>query len=87
LRWLCYHFNHRGSFGFKGFLLGPDLIGCFVPMSLAKPRRVVLRRKGGERCAKLLNGFEVAHPEKLLFEGPYRPLGHAISLRLPDECR
>lgn len=56
-------------------------------MSLAKPRHVLLRCKGGECCAKFLDGFKVVHPEELLFEGPYRPLGHAICFRLPDECR
>ena len=37
LRWLCCHFNPRGGFGFKGFLLSPDLIGCLVPVALTEP--------------------------------------------------
>ena len=56
-------------------------------MALAQPRCVILRRELGERGAEFLDGFEVPHPQELLLEGPYRPLGDAIAFRLPDECR
>ena len=87
MRRLGCHHDRRGSVGFKAFLLGPDLIRCFVSMALAQPRCVILRRELGERGAEFLDGFEVPHPQELLLEGPYRPLGDAIAFRLPDECR
>ncbi len=54
-------------------------------MPLAQPRGVILCGEGCQGLPEFLDGGEVANPRKLLLEGSYGPLGHAVAFWLAYE--
>ena len=81
------HFEPRRGYGFKGLLLGPDLIWRLVPASLPETGGIVFRREGRQGLPELFDSRKMVNPEQLLLERADRPFGHPVALGLANEGR
>ena len=68
-------------------LVGADLSGCSVAMAGDQPVTVVPGGEIEQRQAQRLDGFEVAHPEQVLFQRSDEAFGDAVALGLAHEGR
>ena len=87
MRWSCRHFEPRGGFGFKGLLLGSDLIWRLVAMPLPQPGSIVFRSEGRQGLPEFLDRRKIANPEQLLLERSDGPFSHPVALGLANEGR